>query len=101
MSVQSDGPQKGSLTIDVLIPAIDKDIATLPLVINSLRRHVQHRIGTIYIVSPQSAGIRRLCASKGCTFVDEKTVLPITKNISVMVQHAGTAQAGCISNCSK
>ncbi len=72
MSAQSDGPRKGSLTIDVLIPAIDKDIATLPLVIDSLRRHVQHRIGTIYIVSPQSTGIRRLCASKSCTFVDEK-----------------------------
>ncbi|AET61281.1 hypothetical protein HPL003_22785 [Paenibacillus terrae HPL-003] len=80
MSAQSDGPRKGSLTIDVLIPAIDKDIATLPLVIDSLRHHVQHRIGTIYIVSPQSTGIRRLCTSKSCTFVDEKTVLPITKN---------------------
>ncbi|MET3211161.1 UNVERIFIED_CONTAM: hypothetical protein ABIC26_004128 [Paenibacillus sp. PvR008] len=79
MSAQSDGQRKGSLTIDVLIPAIDKDIATLPLVIDSLRRHVQHRIGTIYIISPQSAGLRRLCARKKCTFVDEKTVLPITK----------------------
>lgn len=79
MSVQLNGSQKRFLTIDVLIPAIDKDIATLPLVIDSLRRHVQHLIGTIYIVSPQSDGIRRLCASKSCTFVDEKTVLPITK----------------------
>ncbi|MDQ0050667.1 hypothetical protein J2T18_005007 [Paenibacillus polymyxa] len=79
MSAQSDGPRKCSLTIDVLIPAIDKDIVTLPLVIDSLRRHVQHRIGTIYIISPQSTGIRRLCVSKKCTFIDEKTVLPITK----------------------
>ncbi|MEC0236416.1 DUF6492 family protein [Paenibacillus kribbensis] len=79
MSAQSDGLQKGSLTMDVLIPAIDKDMGTLPLVIDSLRRYVQHRIGTIYIVSPKSDRIRRLCASKNCTFVDEKTVLPITK----------------------
>jgi hypothetical protein len=50
MSAQSDGLQKGSLSIDVLIPAIEKDLATLPLVIDSLRRHVQHRIATIYIV---------------------------------------------------
>ncbi|MEC0182822.1 DUF6492 family protein [Paenibacillus peoriae] len=79
MSAQSDGSQKGSLTIDVLIPAIDKDMGTLPLVIDSLRRYVQHRIGTIYIVSPKSDRIRQLCASKKCIFVDEKTVLPITK----------------------
>ncbi|MCV9952131.1 DUF6492 family protein [Paenibacillus sp. BT-177] len=80
MSAQSDEPQKGSLSIDVLIPAIEKDLATLPLVIDSLRRHVQHRIATIYIVSPQSTKLRRLCANKKCTFIDEKTVLPITKN---------------------
>lgn len=65
--------------MDVLIPAIDKDMGTLPLVIDSLRRYVQHRIGTIYIVSPKSDRIRRLCANKKCTFIDEKTVLPITK----------------------
>lgn len=79
MSAQSDGSQKDSLIMDVLIPAIDKDMGTLPLVIDSLRRYVQHRIGTIYIVSPKSDRIRQLCANKKCTFIDEKTVLPITK----------------------
>jgi hypothetical protein len=65
--------------IDVLIPAIEKDLATLPYVIDSLRRYVRHPISHIYIVSPNSSRIKSLCSQKGCTFVDETTVLPFTK----------------------
>ncbi|WP_379153632.1 DUF6492 family protein [Paenibacillus sp. sgz5001063] len=65
--------------IDVLIPAIEKDLATLPYVIDSLRRYVRHPISHIYIVSPNSNRIRSLCARKNCIFVDETTVLPFTK----------------------
>ena len=65
--------------IDVLIPAIEKDLATLPYVIDSLRRYVKHPITTIYIVSPNSSRIRNLCLRKNCTFVDERSVLPFTK----------------------
>lgn len=65
--------------IDVLIPAIEKDLGTLPLVIDGLRKYVQHPIGTIYIVSPASAKIKSLCSRKNCTFIHENTVLPITK----------------------
>ncbi|MDO7908285.1 DUF6492 family protein [Paenibacillus sp. JX-17] len=65
--------------IDILIPAIEKDLSTLPYVIDGLRQHVRHPIGSIYIVSPQSPAIRRLCSRKQCTFVDERTVLPLTK----------------------
>ncbi|WP_239004522.1 DUF6492 family protein [Paenibacillus tepidiphilus] len=65
--------------IDVLIPAIDKDLATLPHVIDGLRQYVRHPISHIYIVSPASSKIRSMCARKGCIFVDERTVLPFTK----------------------
>ncbi|WP_068614091.1 DUF6492 family protein [Paenibacillus tuaregi] len=65
--------------IDVLIPAIEKDLVTLPFVIDGLRKYVNHPIGTIYIVSPSSTAIRQLCRKKNCTFVNENTVLPITK----------------------
>ncbi|RUT31595.1 hypothetical protein EJP77_09360 [Paenibacillus zeisoli] len=65
--------------IDVLIPAIEKDLGTLPFVIDGLRKYLTHPIGTIYIVSPDSPRIRSLCRLKKCTFVHENTVLPITK----------------------
>lgn len=72
--------QKNGVTqIDILIPAIEKDLGTLPFVIDNIRRYVQHPIGRIYIVSPNSNKIRRLCSSKNCVFIDERTVLPITK----------------------
>ncbi|AWB44546.1 hypothetical protein DCC85_10115 [Paenibacillus sp. CAA11] len=65
--------------IDVLIPAIEKDLATLPLVIDAVRRYVKHPINKIYVVSPLSARIQKLCKLKNCTFVNEKKALPITK----------------------
>ena len=66
-------------TIDILIPAIEKDLGTLPFVIDSVRKQVRHPIGKFMIVSPSSKKIRQLCAKKGCTFINEQTVLPITK----------------------
>ncbi|WP_379134255.1 DUF6492 family protein [Paenibacillus sp. sgz500958] len=68
-----------STPIDVLIPAIEKDLATLPHVIDSLRRYVKHPISHIYIVSPNSPRIRSLCSRKKCVFIDETSVLPFTK----------------------
>ena len=65
--------------IDVLIPAIEKDLATLPHVIDSVRKYVKHPIREIIIVAPRKQRIISLCAKKGCRFVYENTVLPITK----------------------
>jgi hypothetical protein len=65
--------------IDVLIPAIEKDLGTLPYVIDSVRSMVKHPIGRIMIVSPNTERMKRLCKQKGCTFINESTVLPITK----------------------
>lgn len=65
--------------IDILIPAIEKDLGTLPMVIDGLRKYVKHPIGNLYIVSPKSNKMIALCRRKGCKFVDENTVLPITK----------------------
>lgn len=66
-------------TIDVLIPAIEKDLATLPHVIDAVRKYVKHPIREIIIVAPRKQRILDLCTKKGCRFVHEDTVLPITK----------------------
>lgn len=65
--------------IDVLIPAIEKDLGTLPHVIDAIRKHVQHPIGQIMIIAPNRPKMIELCRRKHCRFVDESTVLPITK----------------------
>ncbi|MFD2370956.1 DUF6492 family protein [Brevibacillus sp. GCM10020057] len=68
-----------SMKIDVLIPAIAKDLGTLPYVIDSIRKQVKHPIGKIMVVSPPSKRIQALCRRKNCIFVNEKRVLPIAK----------------------
>jgi hypothetical protein len=65
--------------IDVLIPAIEKDLGTLPHVIDAVRKYVKHPIREIIIVAPRKQRILDLCLTKGCKFVHEDTVLPITK----------------------
>ncbi|OCT14359.1 hypothetical protein A8709_26435 [Paenibacillus pectinilyticus] len=65
--------------IDVLIPAIDKDLGTLPHVIDAVRKFVKHPIREIIIVAPRTQRMLNLCSQKGCRFVHEDTVLPITK----------------------
>ncbi|NHN35269.1 hypothetical protein [Paenibacillus agricola] len=65
--------------IDILIPVIEKDLNTLPYVIDDVRKHVKHPIGKILVVAPKRRRILALCRKKKCEFVDENTVLPITK----------------------
>ncbi|MFC4779117.1 DUF6492 family protein [Paenibacillus sp. GCM10023252] len=61
-----------------MIPAIEKDLGTLPYVIDSVRKMVKHPIGRFYIVSPATDRMKELCSRKGCTFIDERSLLPIT-----------------------
>ena len=70
---------KSDLPIDVVIVAIDKDYDVLTHVIDSVRENLKHPIGDIIIISPKSELIQGLCKKKKCVFVDENTVLPITK----------------------
>lgn len=68
-----------STKIDILIPAIPKDLITLPHVINGVRKHVKHPIGRIMIVAPRNQRIIDFCRRKGCQFINETSVLPIGK----------------------
>ncbi|PYI56204.1 DUF6492 family protein [Paenibacillus flagellatus] len=79
MARPTTSASKSGPAIDVLIPAIEKDLGTLPFVIDGIRKHVRHPIGQIAIVAPDSAKIKALCRRKGCTFVHERSVLPLTK----------------------
>lgn len=83
------------MKIDVLIPAIEKDLETLPFVIDAVRKQSAHVIGNIYIVSPRKPSIMELCRKKGCKFVDEKKVLPFTKD-AIHYRSAKWERAGWI-----
>lgn len=70
---------RSTVPIDIIIVAIDKDYDVLVHVISSIRKNILHPIGEIIIISPKSKLIRDLCKRKKCRFVDEATVLPISK----------------------
>src|SRR5512146_142371 len=69
MSIQSD------LRIDVVVPAAEKDLDVLPCAIDGVRRNIRHPVTNIFIVSPLSGPLQALCKRKGCTFVDERSLV--------------------------
>ncbi len=87
-------PQRSSLPIDIVIPVIDKDAGTLPLVIDSAREHIAHPIGGVYLVSPkESPIIKAIAAEKGCTMIDEAGLVEISPR-DIDYVHEGKSRAG-------
>ncbi|NEW04778.1 hypothetical protein GK047_01940 [Paenibacillus sp. SYP-B3998] len=79
MSLSPNVQLSSTTKIDILIPAIEKDLGTLPFVIDAVRKYVKHPIGEILIVAPKRKKMIEICRRKGCKFVDEDKVLPLTK----------------------
>lgn len=73
---------RGSITptsnidIDVVIPLVEKDLPVVKYTIEAVRKLVGHKIGRIYLVSPESDQIRLFAEKHDCTFVLEDDVLP-------------------------
>ncbi len=76
-------PLKGKVIsktcIDVLIPVAEKDLETLPLVVECARKNIVNPIGDIFIVG-RRGNIEEVSISLNCTFIDENTFLPIKKS---------------------
>lgn len=66
--------------VDIVIPAIEKDLPALPFVVESALNFLKHPIAKIHIVAPCSEAISSLCKQLNINFVDESTVIPVSKN---------------------
>jgi len=66
--------------MDILIPAVPKDLRTLPFAIDAVRKQVRHPIGRIFVVAPRDGRIIALCRRKKAVYADERRVLPFSKN---------------------
>lgn len=64
--------------LEVVIPIIEKDLATLPDAVAGIRKNLMHPLGNIYIVAPDSPKIRQAAMELGCELILEDKVLPIT-----------------------
>ncbi|KKQ35134.1 MAG: hypothetical protein US50_C0024G0003 [Candidatus Nomurabacteria bacterium GW2011_GWB1_37_5] len=70
---------KSNLKIDIVIPVIEKDLETLPYVIDSVRENIRHPIGNIFLISPSSNKIEKVCKHKKCKFIFEEDLIKISK----------------------
>lgn len=70
---------KSNLKIDIVIPVIEKDLETLPYVIDSVRENIRHQIGNIFLISPSSNKIEKVCKHKKCKFIFEEDLIKISK----------------------
>ncbi|MBP7496984.1 MAG: hypothetical protein KA792_04900 [Bacteroidales bacterium] len=69
------------LPLDIIIPAIDKDIETLPYVIDAAKKNIKHPIDKIFIVAPETIKLKELSCKLNCIFINEKSVLGYNKSI--------------------
>ncbi|UZR92531.1 DUF5672 family protein [Chondrinema litorale] len=68
------------LPLDIIIPVVEKDLVTIPYVIDFAKQNIKHPIGKIYLISPSSEKIKKVAQSLQCCWVNEDTVLPIKKS---------------------
>ena len=66
-----------NVKIDVLIPAIKKDLNILPKTVRSIRANLNHPLGDIIIAGPKKKYMIDFCERNGCVFKDEDELLPI------------------------
>lgn len=65
----------GAPAIDVLIPAVEKDLEVLPLCVEGVRRCVLNPIAEIYLVAPDTDAMRAAARQLRLEFVDERRVI--------------------------
>lgn len=82
--------------IDVIIPAIKKDLSILPLTIEGVRKNVNHKISAIYVVAPSDQAIIAFCQKQSLIFVDEQTVLGYGPKDINFITKSGLDRSGWI-----
>jgi hypothetical protein len=89
-------PEKNAIRIDVVIPAIEKNLPTLLQCIQGIRNCVTHRITNIYIVAPQNELFLQWCEQQGVILVDEVSVLGYTAESIDFITAGGRNRSGWI-----
>lgn len=84
----------GAPAIDVVIPAIEKDLGILPLCVEGIRRCVANPVRCIYLVAPDTEAMRRAAVQLDLEFVDERRVLGYAPRELHYVTVAGNDRSG-------
>jgi hypothetical protein len=77
------GPKLDNLISDIEIDAvfvtIDKDIDTLKLSIESVRKFVKHPIRRFVLITRDDMFFKQFCKENGCEFIDETSIIGFDK----------------------
>jgi hypothetical protein len=75
---QSRASERSDMALDLVIPVVDKDALTLPLVIDSARMFIRHPIKEVFLVCPAaSVSVREIAAEKDCRIIEEGGLVPV------------------------
>lgn len=61
--------------VDIFLPTIAKDFATLQLVIEAAQKNIKHIIGVIYIITSINDEVQDFCQRHGYVLIDETSIL--------------------------
>lgn len=85
-----------SVRVDVIIPAIEKNIKTLHLCLEGIRKCIKNPISNIYIVAPCTNVMVNFCERESVILIDEKTVLGYSAKDINFVTSEGSDRSGWI-----
>jgi Family of unknown function (DUF6492) len=77
-SVKDQG--RSAIEVEVVIPAVEKDLETLPYAIEGVRKNLQHPIKRIWVVAPDCPSVRQISERLGVCFIDEAKVAPLRRD---------------------
>lgn len=67
------------MAIDVVIACIDKDLPVLKCCIQAARIFIEDGVDRIFVVAPESSGIRQITRMENCIFVNENDVFELKR----------------------
>jgi hypothetical protein len=89
------GESKSAMAIDVVIACIEKDLPILKLCIQAARMFITDGVDQLYVVAPESPGIRAVTQSQGGLFVNENEVFDLKRD-DIRCTINGTDRSGWI-----
>ena len=67
------------MAIDIVIACIDKDLPILKFCVQAARLFIEDGVDRIFVVAPESPGIRLVARMEGCEFVNENEVFELKR----------------------
>jgi len=82
-----------NIKIDVVIPLIKKDIQTILMAVEGVRKNLMHEIDNIYVVSKNDNSIKGICSENGLLHINENS-LPIIQKGDIKYVSSGINRSG-------